>query len=962
MSVTISLLDLANLSISHPEPGMVNFMALHSLLLAIIKHLGIQDVQTEERPDLFKVLDSPATAANLSTWQQASSPSPLQQQLDPDQQADTPVSVARSRGSYRQLEQKLRDVEQQVQELSRLPTGFELLERSKQDGKPVNDMWNLLKLKKNTETNREGVDKVMSLMEEMVREVNTLKKFKNTVENRMTDLDKNIATVSNHISLINELLNKTPEQLQQFVSWKILHNTLVDPLDDSAHDVTLSPTTQVPVNTVQAPSVEAKAPVGPMQASDINVETSGKIALPQETGSKVQTPSRIHEPSPATFSAEAHSTEKLEPLGKLEVELMETTSFVVSDGEAQMHPDAVLALQRIRHTSDSQPALIQRISALEKALSELVSDREVEKGTDVQHGVKSPGDVDGLKSGDDVRAQVSYLRDMVKNIDEELKEMRKFQETRSNGGGRMQQQLDKLGPVLEKIMSSSCALLGMSLGLETEATCPVCSLDVSQDASNLCQRFQKLQDTVNTLIDSTGNSAKDLELQSQIQNHILQLQGECERLNSMASQLLQDDQLHQKNIEALFESLNHLESKCGGGNISRTQFDAVTDQINKMVQGLLNKICMQEKDWGCVLERLSAEMDCKLDRIELDPLKKQLEDRWKSIRKQLQKQKGFEPEGAAGLKKQLISHFHCLSCDRPLDIKMPSGSNVISLPMPTYPIQGFRSQRYDIDQSWRRSKGWTTDRAQPPALLERNISCMQRLHSNLCRQIERVQNHFKGSVKAVSPFMRPLLHIGCPVATSPPRKVYESIIKSERIADLIENFPTSARSCGGSHTLTYGYHRRCPKVYDHRPTMMLDEDHFTKWEDTVVASTDTHPPKARTNCKLPSIGGRDVTKCKPVRCPSQKSFISKLSSSRLHSAHLPSVTVPGSAMPEQSLSSECDCQCLTNPSLPCPCVGSQLSSEQPSLSCPSADQPVETLDLPTHSGVELPAPVKPVNI
>ncbi|XP_043540990.1 glutamine-rich protein 2-like, partial [Chiloscyllium plagiosum] len=108
-------------------------------------------------------------------------------------------------------------------------------------------------------------------------------------------------------------------------------------------------------------------------------------------------------------------------------------------------------------------------------------------------------------------------------------------------------QLDKLGPVLEKIMSSSCALLGMSLGLETEATCPVCSLDVSQDASNLCQRFQKLQDTVNNLVDST--EGKDLELQTQLQKHILQLQGECERLNTMTSQLLQEDQLHHRNIE-----------------------------------------------------------------------------------------------------------------------------------------------------------------------------------------------------------------------------------------------------------------------------------------------------------------------------------------------------------------------------------------------------------------------------
>uniref|UniRef100_UPI00398EDCA1 glutamine-rich protein 2-like n=1 Tax=Pristiophorus japonicus TaxID=55135 RepID=UPI00398EDCA1 len=240
---------------------------------------------------------------------------------------------------------------------------------------------------------------------------------------------------------------------------------------------------------------------------------------------------------------------------------------------------------------------------------------------------------------------------------------------------------------------------------------------------------------------------------------------------------------------------------------------------------------------------------------------------------------------------------------------------------------------------------------------------MQRLHSNLCRQIERVQNHFKGSVKAVSPFMRPLLHMGCPVATSPPRKLYESLIKSERITDLMDNFPTTARSCGGSHTLTSAHHRRCPKVYEYHPILMPDEDHSTKREEPSMTHTDAQAPKARTTCRLPSIGGKDATKYKLVCCPSQKGSSSKLCSSRLTSAHLPSVPWPGTAMAEQSLSLvERDCQCLADSSLPCPCVGNLMCSAQLSLTCPSAEQPVESLDLPTHSGIALLPPVKPLHI
>ncbi|XP_072339999.1 glutamine-rich protein 2-like isoform X3 [Scyliorhinus torazame] len=758
----------------------------------------------------------------------------------------------------------------------------------------------------------------MSLMEEMVQEINNLKNFQSTVEDRISDIDKNINMVSTDINLINDLLNDT-QKSQQFVSWNTLQNTLLDSSDDD-----FSRRIERSANIVQAPGSEAKVSGGPQEEAS---ETLPKKKKPV--------------PAPVKVSEEAPPLLKYKPFEKSEIEMPDLTSFLATDPGAQLHPEVIHILQHIRHMANSQPALVQRVSVLEKALSDL------ESGQTDQHGVQTPDDADDLKSGD-MKEQVSSLRNMVKKIDEELKEMRSFQDTCGKGGGRIQQQLNKLGPVLEKIMSSSCALLGMSLGLEVEATCPVCSLDVSQDASNLCQRFQKLQGTVNTLVDSTGDIAKDLELQSQLQDNILQLQGECERLNQTTSQLLQGDQLHQKNIEALTDSISRLERKCIEETVSRCQFDAVTEQINKMIQGLMKKICIQEKDWGCILERLSEGMDHKLDRVELEPLKKQLEERWRAIRKQLMKNKDIGQEGAAALKKQLISHFHCLSCDRPMDIKLPSGPNVLSFAIPSTPAPGYRSNRYDADDSRRRSKGQRTSRAR----MEKNITCMQRLHINLCRQIARVQSHFKGSIKAVSPFMRPLLHIGCP-ASSPPRRVFERIIKSERISELIENFPVNVRSCGGSHTLTYGYHRRGTKGYDHHPTQMMDENLGTKqWGDTVVTRTDTQPPKGRVNCKLPSIGGKDVTKCKPITNSSRKSSSSKLSSCQSYCAFLPSLAQPGSVMPNGSLSSELDCQCFTNLTPLCPCIDNQMSAEEPSLSCPlgkaatgNSAQPEESLGI-----------------
>ncbi|XP_041076273.1 glutamine-rich protein 2 isoform X2 [Polyodon spathula] len=109
-----------------------------------------------------------------------------------------------------------------------------------------------------------------------------------------------------------------------------------------------------------------------------------------------------------------------------------------------------------------------------------------------------------------------------------------------------------------------------------------------------------------------------------------------------------------------------LESK-----VSRMKFDATTEQLNKMFQELLNKMSGQESDWNKVIEKISMEMELKLNRMELDPLKKQLEDRWKSVRKQLQEAPQIKLGDAAGIRKQLVTRFNCISCSRPVDMMVP---------------------------------------------------------------------------------------------------------------------------------------------------------------------------------------------------------------------------------------------------------------------------------------------------
>ncbi|XP_068605799.1 glutamine-rich protein 2-like [Brachionichthys hirsutus] len=104
-----------------------------------------------------------------------------------------------------------------------------------------------------------------------------------------------------------------------------------------------------------------------------------------------------------------------------------------------------------------------------------------------------------------------------------------------------------------------------------------------------------------------------------------------------------------------------------------------------MFHELLHKVSGQEQDWNKVVARLSTEMACKLNRIELDSVKKQLEGRWKNIHEKLQAQGAPEQEDAAALRKQLVDRFHCLSCDRPV-VKHSPGPHLVTLPStPAFP-------------------------------------------------------------------------------------------------------------------------------------------------------------------------------------------------------------------------------------------------------------------------------------
>lgn len=141
----ISLSKLADLSIGTPETGHVNFTALHTLLHAIIKHLNLQDLQTEMR-------EEPAPPPDKGQPRQAA---PLYANLE--------KKVAGVEAQVQDVVGQLQGLEKQLSALEKLPSGLDLLERAKsgaQNGSAVADMWQMMQMRKRIEANENGISKV----------------------------------------------------------------------------------------------------------------------------------------------------------------------------------------------------------------------------------------------------------------------------------------------------------------------------------------------------------------------------------------------------------------------------------------------------------------------------------------------------------------------------------------------------------------------------------------------------------------------------------------------------------------------------------------------------------------------------------------------------------------------------------------------------------------------------------
>ncbi|KAK2515586.1 hypothetical protein Q9233_014099 [Columba guinea] len=326
-----------------------------------------------------------------------------------------------------------------------------------------------------------------------------------------------------------------------------------------------------------------------------------------------------------------------------------------------------------------------------------------------------------------LKCQMSFLQDMARTLHGEEEQIRKVEDaprkTRGSGAGRKADGSGQMTQQPRPKGQKDEPWVTVHIGGHEQAGCHVCSPDTMVLLGKLLQRCEKLKEQVESLAQKAGRkveshpmwrrqSLQQDEQLKRLQTSIMQLQKDYEKLSSALANLQHDRQQEQDDIKALGRlnkqkadkeelQLLGIDEKADkatlADKVSCSQFEACVERLNEMMEEVTSRVTGQEKGWQRFQQELQRQMDCKVRACPLHAalapwglagppgaggFRQQQEERWKSLRGQLQ-EKALQPErdDATGIRKQLLPGFHCLSCDRPVTMLAPGPATLRGLMM-----------------------------------------------------------------------------------------------------------------------------------------------------------------------------------------------------------------------------------------------------------------------------------------
>ncbi|CAD5116931.1 DgyrCDS5771 [Dimorphilus gyrociliatus] len=600
-STTVTLSDMVNLAIGTPETGVVNLNILRKLLHEMLQKLSITDSKADvdeekESKNQLNVKMMPGTileddVSEISEEKVHIRPtsvadSGIAESIDSkdaksdSKKFDSRVSKSAPSSLYHQLSQKVGEMEKQINLLTSLPSNNDLFERVGSEPKPVSDMWNLMQVQKKAEANEEGVNRLMSLVQDLM-----IESKKNQKDCK--DLHDKLSSLSDQIKELSNKIDSKPDNVEKY---------------DDSH---LKSSIQNLIDQLES----MKKGMDNFLTKEEKVDLNPYVKW-------------------STLEDMLHGLRK----EMNELNELNQKSAVVIEAGIQTEPE------------QQEQRVPSRMSTPE---------------------VKRPD------SG-----PTRELRDMLQRL------------------GRLADQHDQLQARVD------------FLAAELASKADKSALDMLGDLSKSGIDSGALHDLRKELDNLKASRNRDSEQIRKLQGLLNNIQNDLDRIHNRLKELGEDAEEKQKHIDTLYSISNKLEEnkadkewlenelskkadkKILGNKVDRSTFDDTCDDLSRMISDMLQKLSCHDDEWKKAIERLNSDMDGKFDRLEFGPIKADLERQLRNMQKQL-KNLTLPPDQddeAAGLRKQLLQRFNCLSCDKPLDVG-PLG------PAPIIPSQGLPATR-----------------------------------------------------------------------------------------------------------------------------------------------------------------------------------------------------------------------------------------------------------------------------
>jgi len=232
------------------------------------------------------------------------------------------------------------------------------------------------------------------------------------------------------------------------------------------------------------------------------------------------------------------------------------------------------------------------------------------------------------------------------------------------------------------------------------------------------EKIDEIMKLKSEMTDIRNGLDKESSKRMQLENLLLNINGEIDKLKSALKECLESTKINKKDIVALQEAIKLLEETKADKDWMRRELDKKADRReleNKLNKNVFDETCTEmshninnalqksinvEDNYRKDYENIIKELEGKLDRMELGPFKEYIEKQLKKIKKLQKEAHEIQHEDdAAGMRKQL--RFNCISCDRPIDaIQQPAypslpnerGLRPIQSPRPftTYELEQIR--------------------------------------------------------------------------------------------------------------------------------------------------------------------------------------------------------------------------------------------------------------------------------